>query len=87
MSYSIKRYSLGDLVWSSDCAKIGVVEAGVIMSFPDLDFNYEIGFPSGVRLSNEAFLHKSKRLAELYAKNQWQNIPIENLSSRYKMNI
>ena len=52
------------------------------MSFPDPDFNYEIAFPSGVRLSNEAFLHKTKRLAELYAKNQWQNIPIENLSSR-----
>jgi len=52
------------------------------MSFPDPDFNYEIAFPRGVRLSNEAFLHKTKRLAELYAKNQWQNIPIENLSSR-----
>lgn len=82
MSYSTKRYILGDLVWSSERGKNGVVDAGVIMSFPDPDFNYEIAFPSGVRLSNEAFLHKTKRLAELYAKNQWQNIPIENLSSR-----
>jgi len=52
------------------------------MSFPDPDFNYEIAFPRVVRLISEASLHKTKRLAKLYAKNQWQNIPIENLSSR-----
>jgi len=82
VSYSTKRYRPGDLVWTSEISKKGLIEAGVIMSFPDPDFNYEIAFPRGVRLSNEAFLHKTKRLAELYAKNQWQNIPIENLSSR-----
>ena len=60
MSYSTKRYRPGDLVWTSEISRDGVVEAGVIMSFPDPDFNYEIAFPKGVRLSNEAFLHKTK---------------------------
>jgi len=81
VSYSIKRYSPGDLVWSSEVIKEGA-EAGVIVSSPDYNFNYEIAFSSCVRLVNEAFLHNTKSLAELYANNEWQRISIEKVHDR-----
>ena len=78
MSYSIKRYNPGDLVWSSEGKKEGV-RAGVVVNPPDFDFNYEIAFSGCVHLVNEAFLHNTKSLAELYAKNHWQRISIETV--------